>query len=1525
MAFPKWLTPAGDLGTIPELDYYQYSLDAFDVNSGTLEYQRISGVLPEGIQITPTGVLQGIPITTPTVGEDLNETYTFSIRAKNLSTGNVGDRTFRLTITNVAPPIITPKTVVNNNLLELVGNITANIGDYLTQPLSGANALVNTGVISSTELTVVYVPGSPLYTLGEGNLRIVSGNLSLYSDVNVDSFPISSTVVSTINTRDLGLYFSGQVIDLQLEAIEFANSSTLTWSLNSGEIPAGLALSSDGLLSGYILPIPVAGPGSNPGWSRNPWDLLGWDFALGFTSKNFSFTIEASDGVNSDVCTYTMLVTPNRFVTADSTLISADTISVNGKKLSVDSNLRRSIHFPIILSKQADISVEREGGKFSFQIQALDLDGDVLQYIVPAQSSGAFDEQSLIGESVPYIADTLIDDVLYSGVFPKINTVVVFDLQLFPGNSITASEGSYITQSSSGANARVHSSVTNKAAVPITVVTGRFTAEAGNLALNGVELVKTISSGDTIGVVPLLVSTTSTTSTVSIDNTSPGLVAGDQIQVLKLNSSVSSVYWHTAAVTSNTSVRLSGNTIISASSGQYITQEISGANATISNVSSSTGTLELGGNAIVGTLIISGTAISANIGDFITQPSTGANATITSNVFFETTIPVVFTSGTFLSGSVNGTVRVNGANVAAFINGTSTRRLAETFAADVGDFITQPSTGANATVLETQYNGTSALVNYTSGKFELGQGNIQLNGADIKMYPVAANMHADVAVVYNSSNVFIFNTLVDTAYTRINGVQTYAIPTEVLSVGVITGATSTQGDVGFDEGKFDQSQLVLPEGLSLDITSGWLTGTLPTQTINEIVYNFNIAVYKKDFPFYRTEQQFTLTVLGDLNNRIDWLTPSNLGTIQNGAISDLSVKAISSRGRTLYYEYTAGGRIRLPQGLILLSSGVISGRVSFAVFNLDQNSTNIDSGTTTFDDTCTFSVTAKDFNRTIAATREFTIRVIERNVKPYENLYLKAFLSRSQRAVLQEILENRKIFPLDMVYRNEDPFYGLARDIKTLFLPGLSPSLLEQYAAAVSTNHFTKRINFGNIKTAVAVDGSYDVIEVATGIQVGTYQDDIGFIPSDFSLGYAASANLPEGTEIGDEHVKYEVIYAEITDANTNAFGRGPANTIDLTGTINPYYDLLGNEYTVAYPNSFSNMSNVMLNNIPYLDKGVLPDWMTSKQPSGRILGFTRAVVLAYVQPGAGDTIAYRFQQADINLNELDFSVDRYQLDNNYTTNFDVVADAYIVNKETTFDRYPGLNTIFTPVGVIDYAVDLSFEEINRRSIGSINSLGGLDGITSFVDGERLVFFQQEFAIGTAVGDTYNLGWANVISSWGAEPWDFDNGTIDNLNDDLAWDAAGYVPGYFEYILNPARDNQRIGIWEINIANNLVSLSFVSSMEFNNTLYVRNGFTYGATNIYYDPVIKSNKIVPNYSIISQQVRIIATTFDGNGTRFLDYRDSYSVPEQGDKYIKFTQADALNTLTKLSVAPAVIGSFDSDIVTFDSEALTFDQE
>ena len=58
MAFPKWITPAGDLGTVPETEYYQYDLDAVDSSGGTLVFTLVSGTLPKGIQVVETGRLQ---------------------------------------------------------------------------------------------------------------------------------------------------------------------------------------------------------------------------------------------------------------------------------------------------------------------------------------------------------------------------------------------------------------------------------------------------------------------------------------------------------------------------------------------------------------------------------------------------------------------------------------------------------------------------------------------------------------------------------------------------------------------------------------------------------------------------------------------------------------------------------------------------------------------------------------------------------------------------------------------------------------------------------------------------------------------------------------------------------------------------------------------------------------------------------------------------------------------------------------------------------------------------------------------------------------------------------------------------------------------------------------------------------------------------------------------------------------------------------------------------------------------------
>jgi len=1359
MALPKWITPAGQLGIVPELDYYEFPLDAYDASGGTLVYRLISGRLPLGLQIIPTGKIQGIPVSE--LGGDANVEYRFTIRVQNSITGGLTDRTFNITVTNVAPPVITPK------------------NEYL------------------------------------------------------------------------GLYLDGTVVNLQLTAVEFTPGAELIWSLTQGELPEGLSLSASGLISGYIHPIPEPGPGSNPGWDLTPWSLLSWEFTRRAVSKTFDFTIEVFDGVNYDQSTYSLKVFPRSSLTADNDTLTVDTTTVESTlNLSIDSGEK---HDPIIVTTQAELTPVRQGSFFSFDFNAIDLDGDDLTYSLPILASGAFDEQDFSTiASVPYVAAQPISGKLYEGVFPlAVVTNTAATMKLFSGNVITANAGSYITQAITGANSVVTENVVNSNNIGLSIIGSGFAEGKGNIAVNGVELVvatfnSATSTWSNVGVVPETVTTGEPV--ITIDRTSPALFNGDSIKVLGTND-----LWYNATVNNSTTVRLTGNSKVTGNVGDTITQAISSTTATISNVGATVGTFTIAGASIIGSIQITGNLITANVGDFITQGS--ANATVTSNVTSAINIPVRYTAGAFTT--TGGNIQINGSNIASYPTLVVGYASPLAITANVGDYITQPSTGANATVTANVLSATYAYVLYNSGTFAtgFGSGNIQINGANVNVYPNSVVCETDVTATYSTSDVFYLNSTDPTAIAYINSVSTNSYPTSIVSVGVSVGSLAVEGTQGFDEGKFDQGVLALPPGLSIDPGTGWMTGQLPAQTINETTYDFELVVRKEDDFSYQASQLYTLTILGDLNNRINWITPSDIGSIQNGKVSDLFISAVSTKGKTLFYQLT--GSHRLPQGLLLTSSGLISGRVSFEMFSLDHSATTIDGGGTTFDETYTFTVTASDIDRTVSADRTFTIRVINKNITPYENLYLRAMPAVEERDYFTSIIQNRTVFPQELIYRSEDPFFGLAKDIKTLFMPGLAPSTLAEYAQAAETNHFTKRFLFGEVKTAQVLDNNFNV--------------------------------------------KYEVVYLQLDSENdiesatfANVDELGPPDQIDLTGVIaNPYYDADGNPFTIAYPNSTQNMESRMETLIGFANKGALPDWMTSTQADGRQIGFVHAVVLAYTVPNASKLIAYRFNQQNYNLNSIDFTVDRYDLDNNYTENFDIALGEFITSSETTFDRYPRLASVFSDTGTVDYASTIAFEEINNRSLTAIRSLGGIDGVKNIKTGDRLVFATQEFRRDQNDIGEYNQGWSDVATIWDGDLWDYDSNTA-TTSDDLGWDSASYVPGYNEHNLDANVANQRIGIWEVTVSSeNIVELAFVQSVEFYDKIYVRNGFTYGRTNIYYDPVIKTGNLYANYSIIPQQINTQYTSFDGNGTRFFDYRDEYSEPGTGDKYIKFAKLGVFN--------------------------------
>lgn len=622
-------------------------------------------------------------------------------------------------------------------------------------------------------------------------------------------------------------------------------------------------------------------------------------------------------------------------------------------------------------------------------------------------------------------------------------------------------------------------------------------------------------------------------------------------------------------------------------------------------------------------------------------------------------------------------------------------------------------------------------------------------------------------------------------------------------------------------------------GLTLDPATGWLTGTIARQASDLIDYKFQIYAVKRDEPGFSSRPvTFTLNIFGDLTNIVVWDTDENLGVIDNGEVSTFSVRAFSPSGKTLYYARKDGDPGHLPPGLKLLPSGLISGQVSFQYFTLDHElevPTTFDNGATVFDTVYKVNIVARDYANDLESAKTFVIKVNTINPVPYQNLYLNALPSLEQRENFNSIINNTQLFPSELLFRFDDPYFGRTNKMRSLFAAGLTPSELSEYAQAAQKNHYDKRLFFGQIKTAQALDQNFKPL--------------------------------------------YEVVYVELVDQQTtwqDSKLLGPALETDLSGIIeNPYYTETGQQLRKLEPNSFTNMVQRVGDQIDYINRGAYPAWMLSRQRNGTVLGLVNAIVLAYTVPGAADLIAFRLKSQNIDFGPIDFVADRYELDTRATTNFDIADQEFETEPETVFDSSLRMAEK-TIVGSVDYAVVVPFDEINDRSKFYSQVNGHFDGVIDFKDGETLIFAKQQNYTGYTGS---NNGWFRTISVDGSP-------------------ILEIIPGYTQKLSNQNLDNQRAGIWRINLSSGTVMLDFVQEIEFNQALTVKKGNDFAGSVLYYDPVIPSGGTVPEYSVVSGQTLESKTIFDNNGTRFFSYRDNYTRPTDSAKYIKFPQFGAI---------------------------------
>jgi hypothetical protein len=486
---------------------------------------------------------------------------------------------------------------------------------------------------------------------------------------------------------------------------------------------------------------------------------------------------------------------------------------------------------------------------------------------------------------------------------------------------------------------------------------------------------------------------------------------------------------------------------------------------------------------------------------------------------------------------------------------------------------------------------------------------------------ISADVRTFSILVYARSTMTADNTQVTADNTFITAdtspVQTPIITTPTGSIG------STRSDnffaFQFQGSYYDGDPIefeaitTLPPGLILDPVSGWLYGLIPFEGIVTNTYDFSLRVRDALVPSAVSDAYaFSLTVTGPVNSDVIWLTPADLGTIDNGATSTFYVAAENVSGLALQYQLKSGSDSSLPQGLQLLPSGHIAGRVSFNTFAVDGGTTTFDVGLntvnqpTTFDLVNTFTVTATSINGLVNVDKTFSITVVRRYEQPFDNLYIQAMPPQQDRDLLASLLQNPTIFPPELIYRADDPNFGVARRVIYNHAYGLTATTLDDYVASLDLNHYWKNLVLGDIRTAQALDDAGNVI--------------------------------------------YEVVYSAVIDDLVNNDGQSVSKQVVLAFPINPDTP---DEIDSVYPNSLVNMRDQVIDEVGQVSR-VLPRWMLTRQINGTVLGFTPAWVIAYTKPGQSGQIAYNIQTQFANqLNLIDFKVDRYELDNFLTKNWD--------------------------------------------------------------------------------------------------------------------------------------------------------------------------------------------------------------------------------------------------------------------------------
>jgi hypothetical protein len=534
---------------------------------------------------------------------------------------------------------------------------------------------------------------------------------------------------------------------------------------------------------------------------------------------------------------------------------------------------------------------------------------------------------------------------------------------------------------------------------------------------------------------------------------------------------------------------------------------------------------------------------------------------------------------------------------------------------------------------------------------------------------------------------------------------------------------------------------------------------LTTDQLGPDEYLFAIPESLPASPLY----PFSLTFVGNIDREVQWLTPDDLGIVENGDISLLRIAATNTGGLPLQYGLAEGLYNKLPQGLALLPTGEISGQITFNTFAIDLGSTTFDASQstltrldpTTFDSTFEFTVNAfaedlsqplykvsavkvlnggsgftqpplLTFNAPTGATAvqaTATVQVFAGSILSvditnsgagYTQLATYELTGPGTGESLQVIMQQTgsrrlisafKTFRVTVARAYNKPYQNLTM----VAMPpqndrGLLHSLLSDQNIFVPEFIFRRDDPYFGVSQQVQYQHAFGL--APERIEEYIRSLDLNHYRKNLTLGALGTAQAVDV----NGNVIYEVIYSRIIDDLVNNQGQSVSKIVTLPYAIIDPAD--GSTLiSSVYPNSLINMRDQVVDTVGQISRK-LPLWMTSRQANGTVLGFVPAWVICYTRPGRSQQIAYYIEtQFGTRLNQIDFSVDRYVLDREMSRHWDTATQDW--TPQPTLTTFDFINTTgVTNLGTVNACTELAFVDVQGRTVEEINQLGGLDGPT---------------------------------------------------------------------------------------------------------------------------------------------------------------------------------------------------------------------